>query len=119
MRNLPAPHPTRRAQRWPIRCRRSPRGREILLSGAAISQCAQLKEKSKLGTRSWVIARKTSLDNLTDAMNGPGDEVEQPLVDQQAGPRPAPAGAVQGDEDSVARKLFERSKHYERVRFKH
>ena len=52
-------------------------------------------------------------------MNGPGDEVEQPLVDQQAGPRPAPAGAVQGDEDSVARKLFERSKHYERVRFKH
>ena len=52
-------------------------------------------------------------------MNGPGDEVEQPLVDQQAGPRPAPAGAVQGDQDGVARKLFERGKDYERVRFKH
>ena len=62
---------------------------------------------------------KTRLDNLTDVVNGPGDEVEQLLVDQQAGPRPAPAGAVQGDKDSVARKLFERSKDYERVRFKH
>ena len=62
---------------------------------------------------------KTSLDNLTDVMNGPGDEGEQPLVDQQAGPSPAPAGAVQGDQDGVARKLFELGKDYERVRFKH
>ena len=75
-------------------------------------------ETSKLGTRSWVVARKPGLDNLTDVMNGPGDEVEQLLVNRQAGPRPAPAGAVEGDQDGVAREPFERSKDYERVRFK-
>ena len=51
-------------------------------------------------------------------MNGPWNEVEELLVDRQAGPRPAPAGTVQGDQDGVARELFERSNDYERVRFK-
>ena len=51
-------------------------------------------------------------------MDGPGDKVQELLVEREAGPCPAPADTVQADQGGVAREPVERSNDYERVRLK-
>ena len=52
-------------------------------------------------------------------MDGPGDEVQELLVEREAGPCPAPADTVQADQGGVAREPVERSNDYERVKLKY
>ena len=52
-------------------------------------------------------------------MDGPGDEVQEPLVEREAGPCPAPADTVQADQGGVAREPVERSNDYKRIKLKY
>ena len=61
---------------------------------------------------------KNSLSILTNVFSGPRDEVEELLVQRQTGACPAPTDTVHGDQDGVARELFERINDYDRVRVK-
>ena len=61
---------------------------------------------------------KNSLSKLTNVFSRPRDEVEELFVERQTGACPAPTDTVHGDQDGVARELFERINDYDRVRFK-